>query len=139
MKTEIKRGQMAIVCVLGVLAWGLAGFVPGVQAADISAPLTTVQGQKGTPPEGGEVQERAVQQFGVLGPPYACGAEAGVCLCVSQANCDQMTQPKPCKRPKFCSGQQVAQPPPPLPGQEVPQSMARTAPSMVICSCRSAP
>lgn len=58
-------------------------------------------------------------------PPYRCNAEAGVCLCVGTTNSEQMTQPTPCKRPKFCSGQ-TASPPPPVPPQTVPQSRART-------------
>jgi hypothetical protein len=95
--------------------------------------------EQGTSGSAGQVQERGVQKLGLL-PPYACGAEAGVCMCVGQANCEQMTRPTPCKRPKFCSGQPVAQQPPPLPPQQVPQSMARTTEgSLVICSCRSGP
>ena len=90
--------------------------------------------EQGTTGDAGQIQERAVLL------PYTCSADSGVCLCVGQANCDQLTQPKPCKRPKLCLGQPVAQPPPPLPGQQVPQSTARTiTTNLMICSCRSAP
>jgi hypothetical protein len=87
--------------------------------------------------QAGEVKERAVP----APPPYHCGQ--GVCLCLGQANCDQLTQPTPCKRQKFCVGQ-TASPPPPLPPQEPAlsqqkvQSTARTTTgNIVICSCRS--
>jgi len=72
-------------------------------------------------------------------PPYGCSTEAGGCLCVGAANCEQMMQPTPCKKQKFCSGQ-TASLPPPLPPQQVPQSMARTSEgNLVIYSCRTGP
>jgi hypothetical protein len=90
----------------------------------------------------GEVQERGVRGGPMpAAPPYSCGS--GVCLCVGQDNCNQMTQPQPCKREKFCLGQ-TASPPQPLPPQEPAlsqqkmQSTARTSSgSIVICSCRA--
>ena len=88
-----------------------------------------------------DVQERGLQRGIVTAPPYSCGS--GVCLYVGQDNCNQMTQPQPCKREKFCLGQ-TASPPPPLPPQEPAlaqqqmQSMARTTSgSFLICSCRA--
>jgi hypothetical protein len=90
----------------------------------------------------GEVKERGLQRSPVpAAPHYHCGS--GVCLCVGQDNCNQMTQPQPCKREKFCLGQ-TASPPQPLPPQEPAlsqqkmQSTARTSSgSIVICSCRA--
>src|SRR5262249_26814500 len=78
----------------------------------------------------GQVQQGGVQPFGGR-LPYACRAESGVCLCVGQDNCTQMTQPTPCKRPKLCMGETVGQQPPPQPGQ-----ITR---NLLVCSCRSAP
>ena len=93
--------------------------------------------------EAPDVQERGLQNVFVTPspPPYSCGS--GVCMCVGQDNCNQMTQPQPCKREKFCLGQ-TASPPPPLPPQEPVQSqqqmqtLARTTSgSFLFCSCRS--
>lgn len=130
--------RQTMLVIVPMLGWGLAGLVPFAQAADQPEPLTTVQEErgKGGAAEAGNVQERGVIKMAPL-PPYGCSAEAGVCLCVGAANCEHMTQPTPCKRPKFCLGQ-TASSPPPLPPQQVPQSMARTSEgTLVICSCRS--
>jgi hypothetical protein len=132
--------RQTVPVIVMVLGWGLAWVVPFGHAADQPEPLTTVQEEqgKGGTVEAGSVQERGVIKMPPL-PPYGCSAEAGVCLCVGQANCEHMTQPTPCTRPKFCSGQ-TASSPPPLPPQQVPQSMARTSEgNLVICSCRSGP
>jgi hypothetical protein len=97
--------------------------------ASLLVALPAFAQEQGTEEDANKVQERAVQQ------PYTCSPDSGVCLCFGQANCDQLTQPKPCKRPKLCLGQTVAQPPPPT-GQEVP-SMARTiTTNFMVCSCR---
>ena len=94
--------------------------------------MPAVAGEEGKTAAPEQVQERAVLQ------PYTCSADSGVCLCVGQSNCDLLTQPKPCKRPKFCLGQSVAQSPPPLPGQEVPLSSARTiTTNLMVCSYRA--
>ena len=65
-----------------------------------------------SPGEAPDVQERGLQNVFVTPspPPYSCGS--GVCLCVGQDNCNQMTQPQPCKREKFCLGQTASPPPP---------------------------
>ena len=82
--------------------------------------------QQGSTGDKGQVQERGIQ-------PYTCSPDSGVCLCIGQANCDQLTQPKPCKRPKLC----LAQPPPPT-GQELqlirPRGLTDFFP---VCSCRA--
>ena len=124
---------------VAMLVWSFAGFAPFAQALDTPEPLTTVQEEqgKGGAEGAGNVQKRGVVKMAPQA--YGCSTEAGVCLCVGAANCEQMTQPTPCKRPKFCSGQ-TASSPPPLPPQQIPQSMARTSEgSLVICSCRSGP
>jgi len=82
---------------------------------------------------GQQVEERAVPQ------PYTCSQDSGVCLCVGQANCEQLVQPKPCKRPKLCLGgpQSAAQKPPSL-GTQVPSSSRTITTNFMVCSCRSA-
>ena len=143
MNAIIRRGvdNVSLASIVAmVLGVGFVGLVSFAQAADQPEPLTTMQEEqgKGGAEERGNVQERGVIKMAPL-PPYGCGAEAGVCMCVGQANCEHMTQPTRCKRPKFCSGQTAASPPP-LPPQQVPQSMARTSEgTLVICSCRSGP
>jgi len=130
--------RQTVPVIVMVLGWGLTGLVPFAQALDKPEPLTTVQEErgKGSAEEARNVQERGVIKMAPL-PPYGCSAEAGVCLCVGAANCEQMMQPTPCKRQKFCSGQTAASPSP-LPPQQVPQSMARTSEgTLVICSCQS--
>ncbi len=113
---------------VGLLLIPVGGFLP----ASAQEPVTSG--------EAAEVQERGLQRGLVTAPPYSCGS--GVCLCVGQDNCNQMTQPQPCKREKFCLGQ-TASPPPPLPPQQPPskeatQSTARTTSgSFLICSCRA--
>ena len=142
MNAIIRRGaeNVSLASIVAtVLAWGLGGLVPFAQAAEQPDPLTTVQEEQGMGiAEGtGNVQERGLSQLAVA-PPYACDPQAGVCLCVGQTNCEQMARPTPCTRQKFCTGQPVAQQPPPLPPQEIPQGMARTSEgTLVICSCQS--
>ena len=139
MKSYLVPFRQAVPVIVVVLVWSFIGFVPFAQALDTPEPLTTVQEEqgKGGAEGAGNVQERGVVKMAPQA--YGCSAEAGVCLCVGAANCEQMTLPTPCKRPKFCSGQ-TASSPPPLPPQQVPQSMARTSEgSLVICSCRSGP
>jgi len=80
--------------------------------------------------EAGQVEERAVPQ------PYTCSQDSGVCLCVGQANCAQLVQPKPCKRPKLCLGQSAAEKPPSA-GQQAPQSLRTITTNFMICSCRA--
>jgi hypothetical protein len=123
-----------------VMAWGLVSFVPFAQAAEQPDTLTTVPEETGigSAKEADPIQNRGIRQI-AQAPPYRCSAEAGVCLCVGAANCEQMKKPTPCKRQKFCSGQTASSPPPVQP-QEVPQSLRRTVEGgLVICSCRSGP
>lgn len=131
--------RQTVPTIVMVLGWGLTGLVPFAQALDTPEPLTTVQEEQGKTgaEEAGNVRERGVIKMAVA-PPYTCDPQAGVCLCVGQTNCEQMARPTPCTRQKFCTGQPVAQQPPPLPGQQIPQSTARTSEgTLVICSCRS--
>lgn len=89
--------------------------------------LPAFAGEQSTTGDAGQIQERAVQQ------PYTCSPDSGVCLCIGQANCDQLTQPKPCKRPKLC----LAQPPPPT-GQELQPIRPRGFTDFFpVCSCRA--
>lgn len=119
-------------------------FAMGLSLSEAISSLPVLAEDKGHPGQVGEVQERGLLRTSVAPPPYACGS--GVCLCVGQANCDQLTQPTPCKRQKFCVGQTASSPPPlppqePLPSAKQPmQSTARTTSgNFVICSCRSGP
>lgn len=107
----------------------IALFIGGAVAIGLPA-FAEEKGDLGKP---AEVKER-----GLPAPPYSCGS--GVCLCVGQANCDQLTQPTPCKRQKFCLGQTASPPPQELqPSMKQPmQSTARiTSGNFVICSCRA--
>jgi hypothetical protein len=139
------RGPASHVTWLVVSLLWVSGGSPLVAADPASGPSGTASHTEATQPvEGaaggaGEAQKRGLTRI-AQGPPYWCNAQAGVCMCLGAANCDRMTQPIPCKRQKMCTGQPVPQRQPLPPGQQVPQSMARTTETnLVICSCRSGP
>ena len=123
-------------------SWILCMLAVGLSLGQVITSLPAFSEDTSDPGKSGEVQERGLQRTSVMPPPYSRGS--GVCLCVGQDNCNQMTQPQPCKREKFCVGQ-TASPPPPLPPQEPlssakqpVQSTARTTSgNFLICSCRS--
>lgn len=132
---------LLIVCMLSTFLVSGASADESAPASGGSNPGSSAVEPPASPAETGAVQERGLQSGAVSAPPYSCGS--GVCLCVGQDNCNQMTQPQPCKREKFCLGQ-TASPPPPLPphepafAQRKPPSVARTTTgSILICSCRS--
>jgi len=116
-----------------MIIWRARGWRSGIWVCcAVWVALPTFAEEQRKTGDAGQVQERAVQQ------PYTCSPDSGVCLCVGQANCDQLTQPKPCKRPKLCLGQTAAQSPPPA-GQQVPSVSRTITTNLMICSCRSAP
>jgi hypothetical protein len=133
MSSSLQYGVPNRALIVMVLGWGLAGMVPFAQAADQPEPLTTVQEEqgKGAAEGAGNVQERG------LPPPYTCSAEAGVCMCGGQANCEQMMQPMPCKRQKFCTGGQPVVQTPSISSGTQSTGSRYTGASLVICSCRS--
>ena len=121
--------------------WSIFKLVVAVLLIQIATVFPVLAQEQSSSGQGEDVQERGLQRGIVPAPPYSCGS--GVCLCVGQDNCNQMTQPQPCKREKYCLGQ-TASPPPPLPPQEpaiskqAPPSAARTTSgSFLICSCRA--
>ncbi len=122
--------------------WTIFKLVVVVLLIQIASVFPVLAQEPSSSGQGEDVQERGLQRGIVPAPPYSCGS--GVCLCVGQDNCNQMTQPQPCKREKFCVGQ-TASPPPPLPPQEpaisakqAPSSTARTTSgNFLICSCRA--
>jgi len=112
----------------------LVGLFSALAACSLALlPVFSLADEPRSAGEVGQVEERAVPQ------PYTCSQDSGVCLCVGQANCEQLVQPKPCKRPKLCLGgpQSAAQKPPSL-GTQVPSSSRTITTNFMVCSCRSA-
>ena len=141
MKSTLRLFRITGFILADVMALGLLGFLPMTQAAEQSDIRPTVQEGKikGSTEATGDIQERGVSKISPR-PPYHCSPEAGVCLCVGAANCEQMTRPTPCKRQKFCPGQASTPNQSSLSGNQPQESMGRTsAGTLVICSCRSGP